>query len=119
MRRLIDENRWRAKRFGTDAEFIAFDGTPPRACKDVVEGLLEMVAEDAQRLQCESALRPIRSILAEGTSAHVQLRLYRELRDKGESRTTALQAAVDWLIETTAGGKRSEEAPAAATETAD
>lgn len=117
MRRLIDENRWRAKRFGTDAEFIAFDGTPPRACKDVVEGLLEMVAEDAQRLQCESALRPIRSILAEGTSAHVQLRLYRELRDKGESRTTALQAAVDWLIETTAGGKRSEEAPAAAVAT--
>ena len=39
-RRLIDENRWRAKRFGIDAEFVSEDGSPPRTCKAVVENLL-------------------------------------------------------------------------------
>jgi carboxylate-amine ligase len=100
-RPLIDENRWRAKRFGTDAEFVSFDGGPPKTCKEVAEALLEQVAEDARRLQCESALRRIRSLFDDGTSAHAQLKLYRQLRDQGESRTKALHSVVDWLIETT------------------
>ncbi|MBN8478935.1 MAG: carboxylate-amine ligase, partial [Burkholderiales bacterium] len=33
-RRLIDENRWRAKRFGLDATFLALDGGEPVACRD-------------------------------------------------------------------------------------
>lgn len=101
-RRLIDENRWRAKRFGTDAEFISFDGSPPKSCKEIVEALLGHVAEDAQRLQCTSALRRIGALLDGGTSAHVQLELYRQARAQGGTRTMALQAVIDWLISATA-----------------
>jgi glutamate---cysteine ligase / carboxylate-amine ligase len=100
-RLLIDENRWRAKRFGTEAEFLSLDGSPPKTCKEMVETLLEHVAEDAHRLQCENALLRIRSLFEEGTSAHAQLKLHRQLRDQGGSRTKALQFVVDWLIAAT------------------
>lgn len=100
-RRLIDENRWRAKRFGVEAEFLAFDGGQPTKCKDVVAALLDAAGEDAQRLGCEGALGRIRTLLDQGTSAHRQLAIYREARAKRESRIKALQAVVDWLIATT------------------
>ena len=47
-RRLIDENRWRAKRFGIDAEFIALDGGKPVSCRDAVAQLVSAVEEDAE-----------------------------------------------------------------------
>jgi len=100
-RRLIDENRWRAKRFGVEAEFLAFDDGPTKKCKDVVEALLEAAGEDARRLGCESALVRIRTLLEQGTSAHRQLAIYREALAKRESRIKALQAVVDWLVEQT------------------
>lgn len=100
-RRLIDENRWRAKRFGTDAEFVSFNGSAPKSCKVLVEAMLIAVAEDAKRLQCENALARIRTLLQEGTSAHAQLKLFRESQKRGQTRVQALQTVVDWLIETT------------------
>jgi glutamate---cysteine ligase / carboxylate-amine ligase len=100
-RRLIDENRWRAKRFGTDAQFIDYDGGEPESCKAVVTTLLDDVAEDAQRLGCESALARVRQLLDEGTSAHVQLKKYHAAREQGDSRVKALQGVVDWLVEAT------------------
>lgn len=100
-RRLIDENRWRAKRFGVEAEFLSFDGGPPKTCKDVVGSLLDEVGEDARRLECEGALAGVRALLEQGTSAHRQLAIYHEARAKRESRIKALQAVVDWLIAST------------------
>lgn len=100
-RRLIDENRWRAKRFGVEAEFLSFDGGPPKKCKQVVESLLDDVGEDARRFECEGALARVRMLLEQGTSAHRQLAIYREAQGKRESRIKALQAVVDWLITST------------------
>jgi carboxylate-amine ligase len=98
---LIDENRWRAKRFGVGAEFLAFDGGPPTKCKDVVATLLDEVGEDARRLGCEGALGHVRGLLERGTSAHRQLAIYQEARAKRDSRIKALQAVVDWLVAST------------------
>ncbi|MEO8751542.1 MAG: carboxylate-amine ligase [Casimicrobiaceae bacterium] len=100
-RRLIDENRWRAKRFGIDAEFISFDGSPPQTCKVVVAELLALVADDARQLGCESALQRVQVLLEEGTSAHAQLKLYRAYRERGDSPVKAMQLVVDWLIAAT------------------
>jgi carboxylate-amine ligase len=100
-RRLIDENRWRAKRFGIDAEFLSFDGSPPKTCKAVVAELLALVAEDAQRLGCETPLQRVRALLDEGTSAHAQLKLYRAFRERGDTPAKAMQSVVDWLIAAT------------------
>jgi carboxylate-amine ligase len=103
-RRLIDENRWRAKRSGLEAEFLTLDGQPPVACRTVVLDLLDAVAEDASRLDCEPALARIRRLLDEGTSAHVQIKLFEQRRAQGDSVTQAMQYVVDWLVAATYAG---------------
>ena len=100
-RRLIDENRWRAKRFGIDAEFISHDGRAALPCKDLVQSMVDEMAEDARHLRCEAELRRVRALLDEGTSAHEQLSLYLQARARGDSRVKALHAVVDWLIDAT------------------
>lgn len=100
-RRLIDENRWRAKRFGTDAEFLDLAAGAPRTCKSVIEELLELTAEDAAVLDCEHAVAHVRTILEEGTSAHMQLRMYEQARERGETHAKAFHAVVDWMVEAT------------------
>jgi len=103
-RRLIDENRWRAKRYGLDAQFLTLDGKPPVACRDAVRALLDEVAEDAARLDCAPGLDRIRRLLVEGTSAHVQIKLFERRRAQGDSVTQAMQYVVDWLIAATYNG---------------
>ena len=100
-RRLVDENRWRAKRHGLDADFLSLTGEPPVACRTAIAALLDTVAEDAQALGCEKPLERIRALMGEGSSAHMQLALYRARRAKGDTPLHALQFAVDWLIATT------------------
>ena len=100
-RRLIDENRWRAKRFGLDAHFLSLDGSPVVPCRDLVARLLEDVAEDAQALGCEAPIARIRTLLVEGTSAHAQLAIFRGRRAKGDTPLQALQFVVDWLVAAT------------------
>lgn len=100
-RRLIDENRWRAKRVGVGAQFVSEDGSPPRTCKAVVEDLLGLTAEDARHFGCQTELSRVRSMLVEGTSAHAQVKLYRAYRARGETPNRAMQSVVDWLIAAT------------------
>ena len=100
-RRLIDENRWRAKRFGIDAEFIALDGGKPVSCRDAVAQLLSAVEEDAEALQCTKRLGHVRALMAEGTSAHLQLAIYRSRRARGDAPLEALRFVVDWLVAAT------------------
>jgi carboxylate-amine ligase len=100
-RRIIDENRWRAKRFGLDAEFLSEDGSPPAACRDTVRALLEAVEEDAAALACEPALERVRTLLDEGTSAHAQLAVYDARLAQGDTPAAALRYVVDWLVAAT------------------
>lgn len=97
-RRLIDENRWRAKRFGLEAQFIDEADGSTRSGTQWLDEALALVAEDALRLECEAALRHLGTIVARGTSAHEQLAIYRARREDGASATEALRAVVDWLI---------------------
>jgi carboxylate-amine ligase len=96
-RRLIDENRWRAKRFGLDATMLALDGGEPVTARAAIGALLDQLAEDAEALGAVDALARVRRILVEGTSAHVQLALYEAKRRRGESGAEALRFVVDWL----------------------
>jgi glutamate---cysteine ligase / carboxylate-amine ligase len=100
-RRLIDENRWRAKRFGLDADFVSEDGSPPQAGRVVIGQLLDIVGEDARALGCEDALVRIRGLLDDGTSAHAQLRIFEARRAEDDTPAKALQYVVDWLVAAT------------------
>ncbi len=100
-RLLIEENRWRAQRYGTEAGQIDFDNRAILPFADVVNNLLALVAEDAAALDCEQEVNHARTILARGTSAAQQMALYRQRRSEGKSRIEALRDVVGWLVETT------------------
>lgn len=101
-RRVIDENRWRAKRFGTEAKFFDESGAEPEPLPQMLARLRELCAQDIRALDSADALAPLDAIVAQGSSAHVQLALYREQRDRGLGRVPSLEAVVDWLRSTTA-----------------
>ena len=98
-RRVIDENRWRAKRWGVDAHFIVEPGGALESCRGVLDALRALVAEDVRALGCARALEPLDAMLARGTSAHEQLARYHAGLAAGGSRREALRHVVDWLIE--------------------
>lgn len=101
-RLLIEENRWRAQRYGTEAGLISAHGRHIEPFADVVEGMLTLVAEDADALDCAAEVQHARTILQRGTSAAQQMALYRAQRDGGSTRLEALRAVVGWLAQTTA-----------------
>lgn len=100
-RRVIDENRWRAKRHGAQAEFIDEMAGDAVAFDEVMQNLLEIIAPDAQALRCEDEIRHFAAIPSNGSSAHAQLAIYRGARERGQSEAQALRRVVDWLAGTT------------------
>jgi carboxylate-amine ligase len=100
-RRLIDENRWRAKRDGIKAEFILETSNEVAPVAKVVSDLIAACGEQIDRLDCAEALTPIDRILNEGTSAHQQLKIYNDRRAAGDESPEALLKVIDWLKATT------------------
>jgi carboxylate-amine ligase len=100
-RRLIDENRWRAKRDGIKAEFILETSNEAAPVAKVVSDLIGACSEQIDRLDCAEALQPIERILSEGTSAHQQLKIYNEGRAAGDDSVDALLKVIEWLKATT------------------
>ena len=90
-RELIEENKWRAVRYGLDGQLIDFGKQEQVPIRLLVEELLEFVAESAEIFQSHNDLDRIRTLLQEGTSADRQLRIFKE--------TNSYQAVVDDLIE--------------------
>ncbi|MET0660220.1 MAG: carboxylate-amine ligase [Steroidobacteraceae bacterium] len=98
-RRVIDENRWRAKRYGTVSEFIDDRTGEAVPMARVFHELCELVREDADRLGCTPTFKQLSAVLRNGTSAHRQLEIFIAKRQAGVGRTEALKAVVDWLAE--------------------
>lgn len=103
-RRLIDENRWRAKRDGIRAEFILETSNQVMPVAEVTAALLADCGEQIDRLKSAPALAPLNRILAEGTSAHQQLKIYNDSRAAGEENPQALGKVIEWLKQTTLAG---------------
>jgi glutamate---cysteine ligase / carboxylate-amine ligase len=102
-RRLVDENRWRAKRDGTAARLIDETTQTEVPLPELLQHLFRLIETEAERLSCGFALERINAIIAGGSSAHSQLRIYNERRAAGDSRSRALRSVVDWLVERTRG----------------
>ncbi len=101
-RLLIEENRWRAQRYGTTEGQIDFEARKVAPFADAIAALLALIAEDAEALDCTNEARHANAILQRGTSAAQQMALYRSQRGAGASRGEALRAVVGWLAATTA-----------------
>jgi carboxylate-amine ligase len=73
---LVEENRWRAQRYGIDSGLIDFGVGTMVPFGDLVDELLEMLAPAATELGCLSELSATRQILETGTSAHRQVAIH-------------------------------------------
>lgn len=100
---LVQENRWRAQRYGTDAGLIDFGIGAIVPFEELLDELLNLLAPGARELRCLDELRGARSIVETGTSAHRQVAVYERAMANGADTHEALQAVVDFLIEETAG----------------
>lgn len=101
---LINENRWRAQRYGIDEGMIDFGKGEMLSCDVLMDELLGMLAEDGEALGCTAELAHARTILETGTSAHAQCAAFDAAKGAGADDAEALRAVVDWLIATTVEG---------------
>ena len=93
-RMLIQENKWRAVRWGLDGMMIDFGKQKEVPTRDLIRELLDFVDPVLDELGSRKEIEHIHTILERGTSADEQLRVYHETND--------LTAVVDRLIELTA-----------------
>jgi carboxylate-amine ligase len=103
---MVEENKWRAVRFGLDGKLIDFGKQQELPARALIRELLEWFIDDVlDELGSREHVAYAFRILEEGTSADRQLAVY--------ERTGDLKAVVDQLIQETAEGV-TQEAMAAA-----
>jgi carboxylate-amine ligase len=95
-RALVEENKWRAARWGVEGKLIDFGKQAEVPMRQLGEELLEFVDDVVDDLGSREALQPIHTILEQGTSAERQMRVYKETGD--------LKAVVRQIVEETRGG---------------
>ncbi|MFQ5984509.1 MAG: carboxylate-amine ligase [Alphaproteobacteria bacterium] len=101
---LVHENRWRAQRYGIEGELVDFGKGELVPYRSLLEEIIELVREDAERLDCLAEVERARDIIRRGTSAERQLRAYKAALDQGADKDEALSAVVDLLIADTVAG---------------
>ena len=92
-RMLIQENKWRAVRWGIDGKMIDFGKQKEVPTRDLILELLDFVDDVVNDLGSRKEIEHIHTILERRTSAEEQLRVFGETKD--------LNAVVDRLIELT------------------
>ncbi|HQU84517.1 MAG TPA: carboxylate-amine ligase [Pyrinomonadaceae bacterium] len=93
-RRLIQENKWRAIRYGLDGMLLDLGKQKEVPVKDLIRELLEFVDDVVDELDSRKEIEHIHTILDRGTSADEQLRVFEE---SGHD----FNAVVDMLIKNT------------------
>src|ERR1700692_868690 len=80
-RALIEENKWRAARYGIEGKMIDFGKEQEVPMKQLIPELLELVDDVVDDLGSRSAVNHVHTILNEGTSAERQLRVFKQTGD--------------------------------------
>ena len=101
---LIEENRWRAQRYGVDDRLFDFGKGTLVPFAELIEELIQMIAEDAAEIGCLAEVERARDIVASGTGADRQLSVLEEQLGRGVDRDQAMKSVVDMLINETIAG---------------
>jgi carboxylate-amine ligase len=80
-RALIEENKWRAARWGLDGKLIDFGKKTEVPMRDLALELLEFIDDVVDDLGSREAVNEVHRVLAEGTSADRQLAVYQATHD--------------------------------------
>lgn len=100
----IQENKWRAVRYGMEGKLIDFGIAAEVPMVDLLDELLELVDDVLDELGSREEIGYLRRIAREGTSADRQLAVYHRALADGATTREALFAVVDHLIAETAEG---------------
>jgi carboxylate-amine ligase len=97
-RAIAVENKWRAQRYGVGGTFATPAG--PVTVGAMLDQLIERVAADAEALGCTAEVEQCRTIVARGTSADMQLKIFAE-HGAREGTEAALKAVSEWIATAT------------------
>jgi carboxylate-amine ligase len=100
-RMLIEENMWRAQRYGIHAPLMDFGEGALVPFEHLVDELIGEVEQDADELGCSEEVRSVCEILVRGTSADRQVATYDAAMANGADEPEALLAVVDFLVRET------------------
>jgi len=95
---MVAENRWRAQRYGVSEGFIDFGRKSLIPFAQAVDELIELIAQDAEALDCMPEVTAARDILTTGTSADQQRSVFEQAKASGANSQEALNAVVQHLI---------------------
>jgi glutamate---cysteine ligase / carboxylate-amine ligase len=95
-RRLLDENRWRAARYGIDGKLIDFGKETEVEERSLLSELLEFVASEVDEFGTQREMAHIERIMSEGTGADRQLAIWKQTRD--------MKAVLDHIVAETYEG---------------
>jgi carboxylate-amine ligase len=93
---LLEENKWRASRYGIRGKLIDFGQQQERPFSELLEEMIAFVSEASDMLGTSDEVAGVRRILKEGTSSERQLEIFKNTNDP--------RAVVQWLIEETMRG---------------
>jgi glutamate---cysteine ligase / carboxylate-amine ligase len=105
-RRLLDENRWRASRYGIDGKLIDFGKETEVEARSLLNELLEFVSTEVNELGTQKEMAHIERIMREGTGADRQLAVWERAHD--------MKAVVDHIVGETYEGLNMSRAAATA-----
>jgi len=95
---MVRENRWLAQRWGECGHLLDLSKGEQVPFPALLEEIITMVMEDAQALDCVAEIEHSRTILARGTSATRQLKVYDDAISDGADEARALQTVVDHIL---------------------
>ena len=95
-RALINENKWRAARYGTEGKMIDFGKEEEVSTKELIHELLDFVDDVVDELGSRHELYYIENILKNGTGADRQLAIY--------NKSGSLIDVVDYMVAETNRG---------------
>ncbi len=95
-RALINENKWRAARYGVHGKLIDFGKEAEVPFSQLLEELIEFVDDVVDELNCREEVNYLREIVKRGTGADRQLAVYEQTKD--------LRQVVDYIVEETNHG---------------
>jgi carboxylate-amine ligase len=95
-RSLINENKWRASRYGLDGNLIDFGKQEELNTRSLILELLEFIDDVVDQLGSRSAINYVHTILKNGTGADRQLEVFKQ--------TGSLLSVVDYISEQTKQG---------------
>jgi carboxylate-amine ligase len=93
---LVDENKWRAARYGLDGKLIDFGRKCEMDERQLLHEMLDFIATEVDELGSHAEVAHIERIMGEGTGADRQLMVW--------ERTQDMKAVVDQIVAETHEG---------------